>query len=84
MKKKMIARFIREVESFNRMVRREMDSEIIKSKYMLCQGMRYMLEEVGIEVVVDMHDCDNEVEKIYINGDKYVKNNLSPSFVKVN
>lgn len=80
MRKKMIARYISEVESFNRIVRRNIDSEVAKSQYMLCQGMRYMLEEIGIEVIIDMHSANEEVFKMTINGVTYEQNIFSHLF----
>lgn len=72
MKKKMIARFITELEVFNKMVETKSDSVLLKSQFNYLKGMQTLLEEVGMEIVLYFHDEVHVVENVWVGDDKYI------------
>lgn len=69
---KMIARFITELEVFNKMVETNSDSVLIKSQYNYIKGMQALLEEISVEVELYFHDEVHVVSDVLINDVKYM------------
>lgn len=72
MKRKMIELFISEIASYNRMIENGIATDILKSEYSYIKGQQSMLEEIGLEVLMHMHDELTPVVDVFIDDVKYM------------
>lgn len=79
MKKKMIERFINEMQDYNHFILADMVTNMINSQWDYCLGMKSLLEEIGMEVLITK-DVSSFVTNIYIDGVHYAYYALSENF----